>query len=73
MTEKIPIIVDGRPAEAKEGAMLLAALQELGLEVPTLCHHPHLEPVGACRLCMVEDEKSLPHVEVQSKEIGVEI
>lgn len=54
MNEKIQITVDERPFEADEGAMLLEALQAMGIQVPTLCHHPSLEPSGACRLCMVE-------------------
>lgn len=54
MSEKIQITVDGRPAEAERGAMLLQTLQELGVQVPTLCHHRSLEPSGACRLCVVE-------------------
>jgi NADH dehydrogenase/NADH:ubiquinone oxidoreductase subunit G len=33
---------------------LLEACREHGIHVPTLCHHPALEPYGGCRLCMVE-------------------
>jgi len=54
MSEKIQIIVDGRPTEAKRGDMLLSVLQDMGVNVPTLCHHSSLEPSGACRLCVVE-------------------
>jgi heterodisulfide reductase subunit A-like polyferredoxin/coenzyme F420-reducing hydrogenase delta subunit/bacterioferritin-associated ferredoxin len=34
--------------------MLLDSIRALGIHVPTLCHHPSLEPNGACRLCVVE-------------------
>lgn len=57
MTEKvdtIEITIDGRPVEVERGAMLLAAIRDAGGDVPTLCHHPSLEPNGACRLCSVE-------------------
>jgi ferredoxin len=54
MSDTIRITVDGRPAEVPAGGMLLEALRGLGVEVPTLCHHPSLEPSGACRLCVVE-------------------
>ena len=54
MSKKIQLTVDGRPVEADEGAMLLEVLREMGIHVPTLCHHPSLEPSGACRLCVVE-------------------
>ncbi len=50
----IDITVDGRPVQVEQGAMLLGALRELGVEIPTLCNHPSLEPSGACRLCVVE-------------------
>jgi len=56
--ERIEIIVDGRPAEVEKGAMLLGALRGLGVEIPTLCHHPSLEANGACRLCVVEISRS---------------
>jgi NAD-dependent dihydropyrimidine dehydrogenase PreA subunit/thioredoxin reductase/coenzyme F420-reducing hydrogenase delta subunit/aerobic-type carbon monoxide dehydrogenase small subunit (CoxS/CutS family) len=54
MSNRIEITVDGRPAQVEQGAMLLGALHELGVEIPTLCNHPSLEPNGACRLCVVE-------------------
>lgn len=37
---------------------ILDAAKENGIRIPTLCHHAHLAPAGACRLCLVEDEKS---------------
>ena len=54
MSERVSITVDGREATVRPGAMLLDALREAGSEVPTLCHHPSVEPSGACRLCSVE-------------------
>jgi len=54
MSEKIQFTVDSRPAAAAPGARLLDVLQEMGVQVPTLCHHRSLEPSGACRLCVVE-------------------
>lgn len=50
----IPITVDGERIEVEEGTTILEAAQKLGIEIPTLCHHPALEPFGACRLCTVE-------------------
>jgi formate dehydrogenase alpha subunit len=37
---------------------VLELAQESGVDIPTLCHDPHLTPVGACRICLVEDESS---------------
>ena len=42
----------------RAGTSILEAARDNGIRIPTLCHHPHLEPAGACRLCIVEDEKS---------------
>ena len=50
----ITITLDGRPVRAAAGAYALDVARAAGVEIPTLCHHPDLEPVGACRLCMVE-------------------
>jgi len=52
--ESIEITVDGRPVQVEQGAMLLGALRDQGVDVPTLCNHPSLDPNGACRLCVVE-------------------
>ena len=45
---------------AKEGSnpTILDAAKQSGISIPTLCHHPALEPYGSCRLCTVEIEKS---------------
>ena len=54
MGEMTTIYVNGQTAEAEPGRMLLGVIREMGIEIPTLCHHPSLEPSGACRLCVVE-------------------
>ncbi|MBW2734920.1 MAG: 4Fe-4S dicluster domain-containing protein [Deltaproteobacteria bacterium] len=50
----VTLKIDGREVQAEEGAFVLQVAREAGAEIPTLCHHDDLEPVGACRLCMVE-------------------
>jgi len=52
----ITITIDGKQVNAKEGTTILEAAQSIGIPIPTLCHHPNLEPYGACRICMVEIE-----------------
>jgi len=56
--EQISLIINGMPVIADSGTSILKAAGDNGIRIPTLCHHPHLEPAGACRLCIVEDEKS---------------
>jgi formate dehydrogenase major subunit len=48
------IIVDGQEIEARPGQTILEVCKENGVDIPTLCHFPVLEDVGACRLCLVE-------------------
>ncbi len=57
MSKKIIITVDGRKVETENKKMLLGILEDIGLNIPTLCHHPALAPSGACRLCVVEITK----------------
>lgn len=48
------LIIDGQEIQAEEGQTVLEVARQAGIEIPTLCHHPLLEPYGACRLCIVE-------------------
>jgi NADH dehydrogenase/NADH:ubiquinone oxidoreductase subunit G len=50
----ISITIDGRKVKAREGSSILKNLQDLKIEIPTLCFHADLIPFGACRLCTVE-------------------
>lgn len=50
----IKLTINDLEVQVKEGATLLQAARELGIEIPTLCHHEALAPYGACRLCLVE-------------------
>ncbi len=56
MSQKIQITINGKPATVVRGSYLLGAIQEEGIQVPTLCHHKDLTPNGTCRLCVVEIE-----------------
>ncbi|MCP4537219.1 MAG: 2Fe-2S iron-sulfur cluster binding domain-containing protein [Chloroflexi bacterium] len=50
----IPVIIDGQSLEVEKETTVLEAAQRLGIDIPTLCHHPALEPYGVCRICTVE-------------------
>lgn len=54
MSEKVHLKIDGKAVEAEEGMTVLEAALAAGIEIPTLCYLPELEPLGGCRLCMVE-------------------
>lgn len=48
------VVVDGKRLEVSSGSTALEALRLAGLDVPTACADPRLEPSGACRLCLVK-------------------
>jgi predicted molibdopterin-dependent oxidoreductase YjgC len=54
----VDLTIDGRAVSVPDGATLLDACRELGIEVPTLCWAPNLEPATACRVCVVEVQGS---------------
>jgi len=54
MSEKVHLQIDGKDVAAEEGMTVLEAARSAGISIPTLCHHEKLEPLGGCRLCMVE-------------------
>ncbi|MFH0844680.1 MAG: molybdopterin-dependent oxidoreductase [Pseudomonadota bacterium] len=56
--EQISITINGKRIICQAGTSILNASLENGIRIPTLCHHPHLKPFGACRLCIVEEEKT---------------
>jgi sarcosine oxidase subunit alpha len=56
--EKVNLTVDGRRTQASLYEPVLGVARRLGIEIPTLCHHDALEPLGACRLCLVEVKKN---------------
>ncbi len=55
---EVAITIDGRKIRAEKGETILEICQENGVHVPTLCYHPRLRVVGACRVCVVEVEGS---------------
>jgi formate dehydrogenase major subunit len=53
----VHITINGREIAAQAGQTILEAAREAGIDIPTLCEHPQLEPIGACRMCLVEIER----------------
>jgi NADH-quinone oxidoreductase subunit G len=55
--DPITLVVDGVEVTAPEGEMLVDAAKYGDVEIPVFCYEPKLgEPVGACRMCLVEVE-----------------
>lgn len=50
------VTVNGIPVEVQPGATILEAAQTAGIAIPTMCYLECREPLGACRVCVVEVE-----------------
>ncbi|MDA9677004.1 NADH-quinone oxidoreductase subunit NuoG, partial [bacterium] len=46
--------VDGKQLEGKQGQLLIEACEDSGIHIPRFCWHKRLDPVGMCRMCLVE-------------------
>ncbi len=52
----VTMSVDGVEITVPKGTLVIRAAEQLGVAVPRFCDHPLLEPVAACRMCLVEIE-----------------
>jgi NADH-quinone oxidoreductase chain G len=59
----VSLTIDGKKVTIEEGTTILKAAEKVGIEIPAFCWHDKLEPVGACRMCLVEVEK-MPKLQV---------
>ncbi|MEO8745314.1 MAG: 2Fe-2S iron-sulfur cluster-binding protein [Candidatus Dormiibacterota bacterium] len=50
----VKLTIDGREVTVPDGTLVVEAAKKLNIEIPVFCYHHKLEPVGACRMCMVE-------------------
>lgn len=55
---EVNVTMDGHQLSGREGMTILELARQNGIEIPTLCYHENLTPIGACRLCVVEVEGS---------------
>ena len=54
--EMVTLTIDGAEISVPKGTLVIRAAELMGVEIPRFCDHPLLEPVGACRQCLVEVE-----------------
>lgn len=52
----VTLTINGQEVAAPESSTILEAARLADIDIPTLCHHPDLTNVGACRMCVVEVE-----------------
>ena len=53
----VTLTIDGRTVSVPEGTTILEAAQTLRISIPTLCYLKDINEIGACRMCVVEDER----------------
>ncbi|MDL9938856.1 NADH-quinone oxidoreductase subunit G [Gordonia sp. ABSL1-1] len=52
----VGVTIDGRDLRVPKGTLIIRAAEQIGVTIPRFCDHPLLDPVGACRQCLVEVE-----------------
>ncbi|HET7875642.1 MAG TPA: 2Fe-2S iron-sulfur cluster-binding protein, partial [Methylomirabilota bacterium] len=50
----VTLTIDGQQVSVPRGTLIVEAAKKLHLEIPVFCYHHKLDPVGACRLCLVQ-------------------
>jgi formate dehydrogenase major subunit len=53
-TRTVSLTIDGREVTVPEGTTIWQAAKDAGIEIPVLCHDERYDPVGVCRLCVVD-------------------
>ena len=53
----VNIEVDGKPMQARKGAMIIEVTDAAKIDVPRFCYHPKLSVAANCRMCLVQIEK----------------
>jgi NADH-quinone oxidoreductase subunit G len=50
----VTVTIDGFEIRVPKGTLIIRAAEQLGIQIPRFCDHPLLDPIGACRQCLVE-------------------
>jgi NADH-quinone oxidoreductase subunit G len=54
MDELVTLKIEGHTVSVPKGTLIVDAAKRVGIDIPVFCYHPKLEPVGMCRMCLVE-------------------
>jgi NADH-quinone oxidoreductase subunit G len=54
LTNTVSLTIDGHNVTVPQGTMIVEAAKQIGIEIPVFCYHGKLDPVGMCRMCLVE-------------------
>lgn len=48
------VTIDNKTIDVPNGTLIVEAAKQVGIHIPVFCYHPKLQPVGMCRMCLVE-------------------
>jgi len=54
MTKQVTLTIDDKQVTVPEGTLIVDAAKKIGIDIPVFCYHPKMEPVGMCRMCLVD-------------------
>ncbi|MDH3958676.1 MAG: NADH-quinone oxidoreductase subunit G [Actinomycetota bacterium] len=54
--DHVTVAIDDIDVLVPAGTLIIRAAEQVGIEIPRFCDHPLLEPVAACRACLIEIE-----------------
>src|ERR1700746_1911240 len=54
ITKNATLTSDGQEVTVPDGTTILDAAKQLGIDIPVLCHDDRYDPVGVCRMCVVD-------------------
>jgi NADH-quinone oxidoreductase subunit G len=55
-TDTVTVTIDGYQIDVPKGTLVIRAAEMIGISIPRFCDHPLLDPIGACRQCLVDIE-----------------
>src|SRR3954464_13901851 len=58
MADPVKFTIDGRELEAAPGTLVIDAAKRAGIEIPAFCYYEGYSLQAACRMCLVEIEKT---------------
>jgi len=74
VTKNISLRIDGQEVTVRDGTTILQAAAQLGITIPVLCHDDRYDPVGVCRVCVVDvGARALAAACVRPCEEGMEV
>lgn len=54
MSDLVTLTIDDTAVSVPKGTLVVDAAKKIGNDIPVFCYHPKMEPVGMCRMCLVE-------------------